>query len=109
MSKSLGNVIAPEDILKKYGADILRIWVASSNYAEDLRIDYSILDQHAESYRKIRNTFRYLLGNLNDNFEQIDLEKIKIENLPELDQFMLHKIYNLNSKFNNSLYKLWKS
>ena len=100
MSKSLGNVIAPEDILKKYGADILRIWVASSNYAEDLRIDYSILDQHAESYRKIRNTFRYLLGNLNDNFKQIDLEKIKIENLPELEQFMLHKIYNLNSKFN---------
>ncbi len=99
MSKSLGNVIAPEDILKKYGADILRIWVASSNYAEDLRIDYSILDQHAESYRKIRNTFRYLLGNLNDNFEQIDLEKIKIENLPELERFMLHKIYNLNSKF----------
>ncbi len=100
MSKSLGNVIAPEDILKKYGADILRIWVASSNYAEDLRIDYSILDQHAESYRKIRNTFRYLLGNLNDNFEEIDLEKIEIENLPELEQFMLHKIYNLNSKFN---------
>ncbi len=100
MSKSLGNVIAPEDILKKYGADILRIWVASSNYAEDLRIDYSILDQHAESYRKIRNTFRYLLGNLNDNFELIDLEKIKIENLPELEQFLLHKIYNLNSKFN---------
>ncbi len=69
MSKSLGNVIAPEDILKKYGADILRIWVASSNYSEDLRIDYSILDQHADSYRKIRNTFRYLMGNLNDNFE----------------------------------------
>ena len=100
MSKSLGNVISPEDILKKYGADILRIWVASSNYAEDLRIDYSILDQHAESYRKIRNTFRYLLGNLNDKFEQINLEKIKIEDLPELEQFMLHKIYNLNSKFN---------
>ena len=73
MSKSLGNVIAPDDILKKYGADILRIWVASSNYAEDLRIDYSILDQHADSYRKIRNTFRYLLGNINDNFENINL------------------------------------
>ncbi len=100
MSKSLGNVIAPEDILKKYGADILRIWVASSNYAEDLRIDYSILDQHAESYRKIRNTFRYLLGNLNDNFEQIDLDTIEIGKLPELEQFMLHKIYNLNLKFN---------
>ena len=99
MSKSLGNVIAPEDILKKYGADILRVWVASSNYAEDLRIDYSILDQHAESYRKIRNTFRYLLGNINDNFEKIDLEKIDLNELPELEQFMLHKIYSLNINF----------
>ncbi len=100
MSKSLGNVIAPEDILKKYGADILRIWVASSNYAEDLRIDYSILDQHSESYRKIRNTFRYLLGNLNDTFADIDLEKIEIKKLPELEQYMLHKIYNLDINFN---------
>ena len=100
MSKSLGNVIAPEDILKKYGADILRIWVASSNYAEDLRIDYSILDQHSESYRKIRNTFRYLLGNLNDNFEEINLEKLNLKELPELEQFMLHKIYYLNLNFN---------
>ncbi|MDC0866106.1 isoleucine--tRNA ligase [Candidatus Pelagibacter sp.] len=101
MSKSLGNVIAPEDILKKYGADILRIWVASSNYAEDLRIDHSILDQHADSYRKIRNTFRYLLGNLNDNFEKIDLDKIDTDHLPELEQFMLHKIYSLNLNFKN--------
>ena len=100
MSKSLGNVIAPEDILKKYGADILRIWVASSNYAEDLRIDYSILDQHAESYRKIRNTFRYLLGNLNDIYEDINLEKIDIKKLPELEQFILHKIYELDTNFN---------
>ncbi len=99
MSKSLGNVIAPEDILKKYGADILRIWVASSNYAEDLRIDFSILDQHAESYRKIRNTFRYLLGNINDNKEEVDLEKIDTKTLPELEQFMLHKIYLLNENF----------
>ena len=99
MSKSLGNVISPEDILKKYGADILRIWVASSNYAEDLRIDYGILDQHSDSYRKIRNTFRYLLGNLNDKFENIDLEKINLEELPELEQFMLHKIYCLNLEF----------
>ena len=99
MSKSLGNVIAPEDILKKYGADILRIWVASSNYAEDLRIDFSILDQHSESYRKIRNTFRYLLGNLNDNFEEINFEKIDINKLPELEQFMLHKIYTINTNF----------
>ena len=99
MSKSLGNVIAPEDILKKYGADILRIWVASSNYAEDLRIDYSILDQHSESYRKIRNTFRYLLGNLNDNFDDRDLDKVDVNELPELEQFMLHKIYRLNLNF----------
>ena len=101
MSKSLGNVIAPEDILKKYGADILRIWVASSNYAEDLRIDYSILEQHAESYRKIRNTFRYLLGNLHDDFDKIDIEKLDLNQFPELEQYMLHKIYNLNERFNN--------
>ncbi len=99
MSKSLGNVIAPEDILKKYGADILRIWVASSNYSEDLRIDYSILDQHAESYRKIRNTFRYLLGNIKDNFEEIDFKKVDLNELPELEQFMLHKLYSLDVKF----------
>jgi isoleucyl-tRNA synthetase len=99
MSKSLGNVIAPEDILKKYGADILRIWVTSSNYAEDLRIDYSILDQHADSYRKIRNTFRYLLGNLNDTFEDIELENIDLKKLPELEQYMLNKIYKLDVNF----------
>ena len=99
MSKSLGNIISPEDILKKYGADILRIWVAASDYSEDLRIDYSILEQHAESYRKIRNTFRYLLGNLNDSFEKVDFEKLNLKELPELEQYMLNKIFNLNSKF----------
>ena len=99
MSKSLGNVISPEEILKKYGADILRIWVASSDYSEDLRIDYSILEQHAESYRKIRNTFRYLLGNLNDNFNKQDFKEIKIEELPELERYILHKLYKLNENF----------
>ena len=101
MSKSVGNVIAPEDILKKYGADILRIWVASSNYAEDLRIDFSILDQHADSYRKIRNTFRYLLGNLNDDFKKIDIEKLDVNKLPELEQYMLHRVHNLNENYLN--------
>jgi isoleucyl-tRNA synthetase len=105
MSKSLGNIISPEDILKKYGADILRIWVAASDYAEDLRIDYSILEQHAESYRKIRNTFRYILGNLNDKFEKTDFEKINIKEMPELEQYMLHKIYNLNSMFKKNFEK----
>ena len=99
MSKSLGNIMAPEDILKKYGADILRIWVAASDYDEDLRIDYSILEQHAESYRKIRNTFRYILGNLNDKFQKIDFNKLNINELPELEQYMLHKVCNLNSTF----------
>jgi len=101
MSKSLGNVIAPEDILKKYGADILRIWVASSNYAEDLRIDFSILEQHADSYRKIRNTFRYLLGNINDDFKKIEIEKLDLDQLPELEQYMLHRVYNLNESYKN--------
>jgi len=105
MSKSLGNIISPEDILKKYGADILRIWVAASDYAEDLRIDYSILEQHAESYRKIRNTFRYILGNLNDNFKKTDFEKININEMPELEQYMMHKIYNLNFVFNKNFQK----
>ncbi|MDA9752784.1 isoleucine--tRNA ligase [Candidatus Pelagibacter sp.] len=99
MSKSQGNVIAPEDILKKYGADILRIWVASSNYAEDLRIDYSILDQHAEAYRKIRNTFRFLLGNIRDKYENYEFDKIDTNNLPELEQLMLHKLSEINEKF----------
>ena len=100
MSKSLGNILSPEEILKKYGADILRIWVAASDYSEDLRIDHSILEQHAESYRKIRNTLRYILGNLHDKFEKIDFEKVNIAELPELEQYMLNKIFVLNSKFN---------
>ena len=99
MSKSLGNAISPDEILKKYGADILRIWVASSNYDEDLRIDYSILEQNAEAYRKIRNTFRYLLGNLNDNFSEIDFENLDTKKLPELEKYMLNKIYLLNDNF----------
>jgi isoleucyl-tRNA synthetase len=106
MSKSLGNVIAPEDILKKYGADILRIWVASSNYEEDLRIDYSILEQHADSYRKIRNTFRYLLGNLNDQSKFTDLDKLELNKLPELEQYMLHRIFRLNENF-KSYFKVY--
>ena len=99
MSKSSGNTILPEDILKKYGADILRIWVAASNYAEDLRIDHSILEQHAEAYRKIRNTFRYLLGNLNDKVQFNDFETINVKNFPELEKYILNKIFNLDQKF----------
>ena len=78
MSKSMGNVISPEDILKNYGADILRVWASASDYSEDLRIDKNILVQHAESYRKIRNTFRFMLGNLKDNFEKQGFRKINL-------------------------------
>ena len=102
MSKSAGNTISPEEILKKYGADILRIWVAASNYAEDLRIDYSILEQHADAYRKIRNTFRYLLGNLKDNVNEVNFENIEVKSLNELEQIMLHKIFILNEKFHKN-------
>jgi isoleucyl-tRNA synthetase len=113
MSKSMGNVISPEEILKNYGADILRVWVAASDYAEDLRIDQSILKQHAESYRKIRNTFRFMLGNLKDKFEKQDLKKINITELDELEQYILHKLFvidkhvkqNLNDYNFHKLYK----
>jgi isoleucyl-tRNA synthetase len=113
MSKSTGNVIAPEDILKKYGADILRTWVAASDYSEDLKLDHSILEQHAESYRKIRNTFRFLLGNLNDQTNNFDINSKDIEKWPELECFMLHKIYLLNKNFEEhfkdyNFHKLYK-
>jgi len=99
MSKSTGNIIAPENILKKYGADILRAWVAASDYAEDLRLDYSILEQHAESYRKIRNTFRFLLGNLRDQKINFDPNSKEIDKWHELERLMLHQIFILNKKF----------
>ena len=105
MSKSMGNVISPEDILKNYGADILRVWVASSDYAEDLRIDKSILTQHSESYRKIRNTFRFILGNLKDNHQKQDFEKIDFEKLDELEQYILHKLYIIDKSVKDNLKK----
>ena len=113
MSKSTGNVIAPEDILKNYGADILRVWVASSDYAEDLRIDNNILVQHAESYRKIRNTFRFILGNLKDNHEKQDFNKLDLNNFEELEQYILHKLFTIDKSIkdnfkNYNFHKLYK-
>jgi isoleucyl-tRNA synthetase len=64
MSKSLGNVVSPQDVMKQHGADILRLWVVASDYADDLRIGPEILKHHAEAYRRLRNTLRYLLGSL---------------------------------------------
>ena len=113
MSKSTGNVISPNDILQKYGADILRVWASASDYAEDLRIDFNILDQHAESYRKIRNTFRFLLGNLQDKKTDLDFTNLDISNWPELEIYMLHQIYELDKKIKNyfkeyNFHKLYK-
>ena len=103
MSKSSGNIISPEEILKKYGADILRLWVASSDYAEDLRIDHTILEQNAESYRKIRNTFRFILGNIKDNFEPPKIESLNVENFPELEKYVLNKIFFVDKSIKENL------
>ncbi len=103
MSKSSGNVISPDDILKNYGADILRAWVASSDYSEDLRIDNKILSQHSESYRKIRNTFRFILGNIQDNFEKQDLKNLKFKEFEELERYILNKIFRLDESIKDNL------
>ena len=113
MSKSAGNVISPEEILKNYGADILRVWVTASDYSEDLRIDKSILSQHAESYRKIRNTFRFILGNIQDNFEKVNTSDLKVKEFPELERYILHKVFTLNKIYKENLknynfHKLYK-
>ena len=89
MSKSLGNVISPQDIIKDYGADILRLWVASSDYNEDIRISKEILTRLAEAYRKIRNTARFILSNLYD-FNP-DTDKVNYEKLSKIDKWMLYK------------------
>ncbi len=86
MSKSLGNSVDPQDVCKKFGADILRLWVASTEYTADVRIGDNILMQNAEAYRKIRNTFRFLLGNLSDYNN--DLNRVPYEKMGEVDQYM---------------------
>ncbi|PLR87543.1 isoleucine--tRNA ligase [Bacillus sp. V33-4] len=93
MSKSLGNVIVPAKVMNQLGADILRLWVASVDYQSDVRVSDPILKQVAEVYRKIRNTFRFLLGNLADFNPAADA--VPFENLREVDQFMLVKLNKL--------------
>ncbi|MBW8321383.1 MAG: isoleucine--tRNA ligase [Rhizobium sp.] len=92
MSKSKGNVTAPQDIMKDAGADILRLWVMSSDYAEDLRVGKTIIQTNIDAYRKIRNTIRWMLGTLAHDTQ----EEIAYAELPELEKLMLHRLAELD-------------
>jgi isoleucyl-tRNA synthetase len=93
MSKSLGNVTAPQDVMKQSGADILRMWVCAADYADDLRIGPEILKTTIDTYRKLRNTLRWMLGNL-AHFEAAD--RIAVEKMPELERLILHRLAELD-------------
>ena len=96
MSKSLGNVVAPSEVIDKYGAEILRLWVSATDYREDIRISETILKQLSEAYRRIRNTSRFMLGNLFDFDPAAD--QVPCEAMPELDRFALHKLQAIIEK-----------
>ncbi len=96
MSKSLGNTIDPQEVIKKYGADVLRLWVASADYKADIRISNDILKQLSEVYRKIRNTFRYMLGNLYD-FDPAQ-DRVEYKDMLELDKWALMKNEEVKEK-----------
>ncbi|WP_270935283.1 isoleucine--tRNA ligase [Falsiroseomonas oryzae] len=95
MSKSLGNTVAPQDVVSKSGADILRLWVMNTDVTEDQRIGKNILEQQGELYRRIRNTLRWLLGNL-DGFDGSEI--LPYDQLPELERWVLHRLTELDAK-----------
>ena len=95
MSKSLGNTVAPQAVIDEYGADILRLWVAQADYTVDLRIGKEILKGTADSYRRLRNTMRFLLGNLKDF---TDAERVAPADMPELEQWVLHRLAELDAE-----------
>jgi isoleucyl-tRNA synthetase len=94
MSKSLGNTVAPQDVIKQSGADILRMWTCASDYADDLRIGPEILKTTVETYRKLRNTLRWMLGSLG-HFHPED--RTAYEKMPELERLMLHRLSELDA------------
>jgi isoleucyl-tRNA synthetase len=100
MSKSLGNTVNPLDLMKEHGADILRLWALSVDFTEDHRIGKEILAGVADQYRKLRNTFRYLLGALADFSEE---EKVGIDAMPELELYMLHLVAELDKKLRQAV------
>jgi isoleucyl-tRNA synthetase len=93
MSKSLGNVIAPKEVIDKYGAEILRLWVAAADYRDDIRISDTILKQLSDAYRRIRNTSRFMLGNLGDFDPATDT--LAYEALLDIDRYLLHRLQDL--------------
>ena len=93
MSKSLGNVIAPKEVIEQYGAEILRLWVSASDYREDIRISDNILKQLSEAYRRIRNTCRFMLGNLFDFDPPTD--RVAYDSMLEIDRYALHRLQGL--------------
>jgi len=105
MSKSVGNVISPQDVMKKYGADIMRLWVASSDYDGDIKLSSEILERLADGYRKIRNTFRYLLSSLYD-FEP-SRDAVGIDQMTEMDRWMLSRLHGLLENI-NGYYRQWE-
>ena len=94
MSKSLGNVVAPQEVCDAWGADILRQWVVGSDYSMDLRIGPDIIKSQVDSYRRLRNTLRFLLGNL-DGFQES--ERVEVAAMPELERWVLHRLWELDS------------
>ncbi len=98
MSKSLGNVVAPTDITSKYGADILRLWVVSGDYSEDMRIGDEIIKRQLDIYRRYRNTLRYLLGVLSDYDRDVEYEE-----LPLIEKFILHRLRELDELLKKSV------
>ncbi len=94
MSKSLGNVVAPQDIVKESGAEMLRLWVAASDYSDDIRVGKQTIQHQQDMYRRLRNTFRYLLGSLTEYDEKA--EAISYEQLPELEKWVLHRLHELS-------------
>ena len=96
MSKSVGNVVAPEKIIKQHGAEILRLWVASEDYRDDVKISDRIISHLSDAYRKIRNTIRYLLSNLSD-FDPAH-DRVAYENLPEIDRWALSQLEGLRAR-----------
>ncbi len=93
MSKSVGNVVAPESVINQYGADVLRLWAASADYKGDISISNNIIKQLSDAYRRIRNTCRFMLGNFSDFDVTSDLRSIK--DMSELDRFILHRLHHV--------------